>query len=365
MGTLRRFLVALVSILLLSWLCLFAKLHDSIPRVSSPRALPELLMAPNNVFRNPQLTSGTNFTASSIPPVVISSAASSAAPMYTYIKESVRSAPEARVSNAANISPDRAIEPLLQTPNDFKTSSTAILVLVYNRVNYFRQCIAALRALPEFPQYKLVISQDGNDQQMTNAINEVKASIATMIHIRHAHPPKPYEEAGVLFFIASHYKFALDSVFNMGLSHVIVLEDDLLVSPDFLRMFEALAPILDRDPSVLCISSFNDNGFGHLHLPPNLFLRTRYFPGLGWMIRSDVWIELSPKFPLEAWDHWMRIDSQHKGRDCIIPYLSRNRNIGEEGSTVESGIFERLKKMPRNEDATVTYGAKLPSIVHL
>ena len=214
----------------------------------------------------------------------------------------------------------------------------------------------ALHALPEFHRYKVVVSQDGDDLQMANAINEAKALSPNMTHIHHAHPPKPFAEAGVLFYIASHYKFALDSVFNMHFSHVIVLEDDLIVSPDFLRMFEALAPILDGDSSVMCISSFNDNGFRHLHLPPNLFMRTRYFPGLGWMVRSDVWHELSVKFPLEAWDHWMRIDSQHKGRDCIVPYLSRNKNIGEEGSTVESGIFERLKQMPHNEAANVEYG---------
>jgi alpha-1,3-mannosyl-glycoprotein beta-1,2-N-acetylglucosaminyltransferase len=269
------------------------------------------------------------------------------------IEEIVRKAPEFPTST---VSPTAVVNPSLLYQTNFHPSSTAILILVHNRAKYFRQCFAALRALPEFPRYRVVVSQDGDDKEMSNAVDEAKFSSTNVLHIRHKHPPKPFQEAGVLFFIASHYKFALDSVFGMGLSHAIVLEDDLLVSPDFLRMFEALAPILDRDSSVMCVSSFNDNGFSHLHLPSNLFMRTRYFPGLGWMMRSEVWHELSPKFPLEAWDHWMRVDSQHKGRDCIIPYLSRNKNIGEEGSTVESGIFERLKNMPRNEVASVDYG---------
>jgi hypothetical protein len=35
-----------------------------------------------------------------------------------------------------------------------------------------------------------------------------------------------------------------------------------------------------------------------------------------------------------GWDHWMRTDEQTKGRDCIVPELSRNRNIGANGATV-------------------------------
>jgi hypothetical protein len=35
-----------------------------------------------------------------------------------------------------------------------------------------------------------------------------------------------------------------------------------------------------------------------------------------------------------GWDHWMRTDEQTKGRDCIVPELSRNHNIGAQGATV-------------------------------
>ena len=344
----------LIFVLLLSWIFIFAKIHYSVSRADATQAASVPPRAAAHVVKNipsppssfAEIDSSSQALAKNSLPIPTSTSAR--------IEEIVRITsefPASPVSLATAANPP----PLLQT--NFQPSSTAILILVHNRAKYFRQCFAALRALPEFLRYKVIVSQDGDDQEMSNAVDEAKSSSTNVLHIRHKHPPKPFQEAGVLFFIASHYKFALDSVFAMGLSHAIVLEDDLLVSPDFLRMFEALAPVLDADSSVMCISSFNDNGFSHLHLPSNLFMRTRYFPGLGWMMRSDVWHELSPKFPLEAWDHWMRVDSQHKGRDCIIPYLSRNKNIGEEGSTVESGIFERLKNMPRNEVAAVDYGA--------
>ena len=41
--------------------------------------------------------------------------------------------------------------------------------------------------------------------------------------------------------------------------------------------------------------------------------RTSYFPGLGWMMRRELWLEIGPHFPFQAWDHWMRLDTTSKG----------------------------------------------------
>lgn len=40
----------------------------------------------------------------------------------------------------------------------------------------------------------------------------------------------------------------------------ILITDDLLVSPDFFSYFSALRFLLDADPSVWCVSAWNDNG---------------------------------------------------------------------------------------------------------
>jgi hypothetical protein len=32
--------------------------------------------------------------------------------------------------------------------------------------------------------------------------------------------------------------------------------------------------------------------------------RTHYFPGLGWLMRRELWLELRDKWPLDHWDHW-------------------------------------------------------------
>ncbi len=42
------------------------------------------------------------------------------------------------------------------------------------------------------------------------------------------------------------------------------LQDDMLFSQDFLTYMEAAAALLDEDPTLWCISSWNDNGLKHL-----------------------------------------------------------------------------------------------------
>ena len=38
----------------------------------------------------------------------------------------------------------------------------------------------------------------------------------------------------------------------------------MLLSPDFLLYMEATAALLDKDPTLWCVSSWNDNGLDHL-----------------------------------------------------------------------------------------------------
>lgn len=38
------------------------------------------------------------------------------------------------------------------------------------------------------------------------------------------------------------------------------LQDDMELSPDFFPYFEATAAVLDADPSLYCVSSWNDHG---------------------------------------------------------------------------------------------------------
>lgn len=52
-------------------------------------------------------------------------------------------------------------------------------------------------------------------------------------------------------------------------------QDDLEISPDFFEYFDATSPILWQDPTLFCVSAWNDNGqITHVHDP------SRFLPDL-------------------------------------------------------------------------------------
>ena len=100
--------------------------------------------------------------------------------------------------------------------------------------------------------------------------------------------------------IARHYGWALNQIFKVGFDSAIIVEDDLSVAPDFFEYFMATHPILKRDPTLWCVSAWNDNGKRELidESAKDLLYRTDFFPGLGWMLTKKLWDEeLSLKWP--------------------------------------------------------------------
>ena len=164
-------------------------------------------------------------------------------------------------------------------------------------------------------------------------------------------PPKEKKFKGY-FKIARHYGWALNQTFNvMNYEQVIVVEDDLEVSPDFFEYFEATLPILKEDKSLFCVSAWNDNGKSGLinEEQPDLLYRSDFFGGLGWMLTKDLWRELGPKWAKSYWDDWIRDPPQRRDRACIRPEISRTKTFGKVG--VSNGLFyeKHLKFIKLNE----------------
>ena len=231
----------------------------------------------------------------------------------------------------------------------FEASATAIVVLACKRVHYLKETMAGLLALKGVDRYQVFISQDGTEGGVRGYAQELTQKYPFVKYLNNdmrREQRQGDQQVASMLYISDHYKFVLTSVFERidGINHAILIEEDMVVSPDFLTLFETTAPLLDSDPSLMCVSSWNDNGYKHMDLDSRRLLRTGFFPGLGWMLRKKLWTaELSgkwPKHPTTGWDHWMRVDEQSKGRDCIVPELSRNHNIGAQGATVSQRDFE-------------------------
>ena len=220
--------------------------------------------------------------------------------------------------------------------------NAAILVMTYNRPTYLQQALERVVNCSGFPHFKLYVSQDGSQPDLAPLLAPFVAQHGlTYIH-REPRTPLASPTQGGTAYLAQHYKWAFDTLFHeRAHSHVVVIEDDMLVSPDFFTLFRDTAPLLASDPSLFCVSSWHDNGRRGLVYDPYRLFRTSYFPGLGWMLRAELWAELSPVFPLDQWDHFVRLDTITKGRDCLVPEVSRNKNIGEQGTNMGNSFFSR------------------------
>ncbi len=100
--------------------------------------------------------------------------------------------------------------------------------------------------------------------------------------------------------ITQHYRASLTATFNIFPSarHAIVLEEDLDVSPDFFSFFSQTLRLLEEDPTLYCVSAWNDQGYEHTSSDPARLYRVETMPGLGWILKRSLYKEeLEPKWP--------------------------------------------------------------------
>jgi len=229
-------------------------------------------------------------------------------------------------------------------------AQAAVLILCYNRPDYLTSTIMSLYLATFVTQLTVYVSQDGTDSSVSEVIRTFAKS-KRIVHLQHPQMPSyqlPYKASKGTQRLARHYKWALDHVLQeQNHTHAIILEVDMVVSTDIFSYFEQTAPLLESEKTTWCISSWNDLGFNTMDLSQDKMFRTSFFPGLGWMLKRSLWVdELSAIFPIDHWDHWMRVPTISKGRDCIVPYLSRNKNIGVYGANVDENEFDQyLNKM--------------------
>ena len=137
--------------------------------------------------------------------------------------------------------------------------------------------------------------------------------------------------------IAQHYKASLSASFDLHpeAKYLIIVEEDLDIAVDFFSYFSQTLTLID-DKDIYCVSAWNDQGYMHSSNDPTQLYRVETMPGLGWMLKRSLFKqELEPHWPgpeaLFDWDMWMRTTYMRKGRECVIPDVSRTFHFGSQG----------------------------------
>ncbi|KAG6413583.1 hypothetical protein SASPL_126297 [Salvia splendens] len=211
---------------------------------------------------------------------------------------------------------------------DVQAPVAAVVVMACNRADYLDRTIKSILTYqsPVASKYPLFISQDGPDPKVkSTALSYDHLTYMQHLDYEPVHTERPGEMIAY-YKIARHYKWALDQLFyKHEFSRVIILEDDMEIAPDFFDFFEAGASLMDRDKSIMAISSWNDNGQKQFVHDPYVLYRSDFFPGLGWMLTRSTWDELSPKWP-KAYPSsvvdWKSMDLSYLEEDKYVEHFA-------------------------------------------
>eukprot|EP01006_Ploeotia_vitrea_P040814 TRINITY_DN66462_c7_g2_i2.p1 TRINITY_DN66462_c7_g2~~TRINITY_DN66462_c7_g2_i2.p1 ORF type:complete len:790 (+),score=421.03 TRINITY_DN66462_c7_g2_i2:26-2395(+) len=244
----------------------------------------------------------------------------------------------------------------------FPPDQFPIGVVAHKRAALLRRSLESLTSLkglrkfdPEHAEEttQITVYQDGDHE----AVKRVVDQFPNVRLKQNVYKPRASDGA---ISIAKHYKFTLSNLFNSNplAEYAIVVEEDMVFSPDFLQYFSQTAHLYEDDPTVYCITTWNDNGFKGLAVDNKALYRTEFFVGLGWLVSRKIYqSELERVWPNTHWDHWMREPQRRKGRECVYPEVSRNYNIGVRSTHSDQSLYDRyFAKIVLNEEADVDLG---------
>ncbi|KAI6191298.1 putative alpha-1,3-mannosyl-glycoprotein 2-beta-N-acetylglucosaminyltransferase [Aphelenchoides bicaudatus] len=253
---------------------------------------------------------------------------------------------------------ENSIDTVSQLSNNTCSKPIAVLIFVCDRAAAIKSQLNKLLKYRKSKElFPIIVSQDCDNQSVVNVVKSFGPDVEYIKHEsgEHAHvtasPGRGIYKT--YYLISRHYKLGLSYVFDKrNFDSVIIVEDDLDISEDFFEYFCGTRWLLDADPSLFCVSAWNDNGraslidlTGHQKL-----YRSDFFPGLGWLMTNKLWQEVGPNWPTGFWDDWIRDPLRRKGRSCIRPEISRTAMTlaGQKGAS--KGLFFNyyLKKILLN-----------------
>nr|XP_027198225.1 protein O-linked-mannose beta-1,2-N-acetylglucosaminyltransferase 1-like [Dermatophagoides pteronyssinus] len=213
-----------------------------------------------------------------------------------------------------------------------KISQVPIAIIASNRPHYLYRMLRTLLLTPGCNPSMITIFIDG--------YYEEPLEVAKLFGLRGIqHTPIGRGNSR----ITQHYKASLTATFNLypDAQYAIILEEDLDVSPDFFGYFAQTMHLLDQDDTLFCISAWNDQAYEHTSSDTSLLYRVETMPGLGWMLTRKLYKnELESKWPTPDkswdWDMWMRLSDIRRGRECIVPDVSRTYHFGSSGLNMNS-----------------------------
>lgn len=183
-----------------------------------------------------------------------------------------------------------------------KPALAPIVLFVYNRPKHTRQVIDALLENPLAKESELFIYSDGHkDEATAQNVQEVRDYIRTIQGFKNITIIEREKNWGLADSIID----GVTTIINQY-EKIIVLEDDLLVSPCFLEFMNTYLELYKDDQQVACISAFNFP----IHYPQEMHEDVFFIKG------ADCWTWATWK---RAWEHF-----EKDGQKLLAQITSKN-----------------------------------------
>jgi glycosyltransferase involved in cell wall biosynthesis len=255
-----------------------------------------------------------------------------------------------------------------------------VLVSVYNRLDHLRNCVDSLKLSRGSNYTDLYIASDAaHSLEIEPAIDAVRAYIRTIDGFSKVIPIERKENLGGFLSINSAIDFVLEKH-----GKVIFLEDDNVVSSNFLKFMNDCLECYHDDPSVFSICGYNFP----IHIPKTYvhdIFKWQGFSAWGAGLWLDKWKQidwsleginrfLSDKSKVKALnrtaehvlqnltqdilkkkqlvaDTIISINLFKKNMYTIFPVASKVRNMGHDGSGEHGGVTDTYVKQTIDTDS--------------
>ncbi|CAL4074783.1 unnamed protein product, partial [Meganyctiphanes norvegica] len=219
-----------------------------------------------------------------------------------------------------------------QKPNAKKldlTEQIPVAVITANKPYNLYRLLHQLLTIPGAGQTDILVVVDDYHEE-TLALVEV-LNISCLVHI----PEGVHNQR-----TNANVRFALYKIFaeHPNADKAIMLEDDLLVADDLISYFHQTAWLLDKDPSIFCVNAFSSYSIPDSASDVTKLLRVEAYPMYGWMVTREYalfiirhWVQGT----VGDWDWILMHENNRRGRDVVVPEVSRTFHAGAAGAHVD------------------------------
>lgn len=220
-----------------------------------------------------------------------------------------------------------------------------IILFVYNRPWHTRQTVEALQKCEQASRSDLYIFADGPKENASEEVQQKIAEVRQYIHTIDGFKSIHIQESPANKGLANSVIQGVSDVINRH-GKVIVVEDDIVAHPFFLRFMNEALERYENTKQIFAISATMERFRVPSNYKKDVFLTYR-FGSWGWATWTDRWNSVDwaiDNYPLIKHPTSNSIKQFCKGGDDLWPMLKAQKNSKIDSWAIRMGYYMSLQK---------------------